>query len=182
MRRLSIASMVVFGWLVLAVALDRLVVAPGCAACVQAAALEVKLRVPSAEITYPTVSVLVLLVLPLILFAAAMVPWRDLRSRQAWSHAVESWWEPTFWLLMALVLTVCAESAYVLARAYLPQPVTAMMQQFALVGTFSVHVPGYAPVTPLAISASLAGLVGLAIGAYLFLQNGLNGVMRWFKA
>ena len=182
MRRLSIALMVVFGWLVLAVALDRLVVAPGCGACVQAAALEVKLRVPAVEVTYPTVSVLVLLVLPLMLLAAAMVPWRDLRSRQAWSHAVESWWEPTFWLLIALALTAAAESVYVLARAYLPQSVTAMVQEFALVGTFSVHVPGYAPVRPLAVSASLAGLVGLAIGAWLFVQNGLNGVMRWFKA
>ena len=182
MRRLSIALLVVFGWLVLAIAVDRLLVSPGCHACVSAAALEVKLKLPAAEITYPTVSVLVLLVLPLLLFALAMVPWRDLRSRQAWTHAIESWWEPSFWLLVALVLTIVGESVFVLARAYLPESVTSAMQRFALVGTLSVHVPGYQPVTPLAISASLAGIVGLAIGTWLFLQNGLNGVMKWFKA
>ena len=182
MRRLSIASMVVLAWLALALALDRLLVAPECPACVSAAALEVKLHLPAAEIDYPAVSVLVLLVLPLLAFALALVPWRDLRSRQAWTHAIESWWEPSFWLLVALLLTVVGEGAYVLARAYLPQSVTAAMQQFALVGTVSVHLPGYAPATPLAVSASLAGLVGLAIGAYLFLQNGMNGVMKWFKA
>jgi hypothetical protein len=182
MRRLSIALLVVFGWLVLALAVDRLLVAPGCPACVSAAALEVKLHVPAADITYPTVSVLVLFVLPLLLFAAAMVPWRDLRSRQAWTHAIESWWEPSFWLLVALVLTIVAESIFVLTRAYLPESVTGAVQRFMLVGTLSVQVPGYHPVTPLAISASLAGIIGLALGAYLFLQNGLNGVLKWFKA
>ena len=182
MRRLSIALMVVLAWLALALALDRLLVAPECPACVNAAALEVKLHLPAAEIAYPAVSVLVLVVLPLLAFALAMVPWRDLRSRQAWTHAIESWWEPSFWLLVALVLTIAGESVFVLSKQFLPAPFVEAVQRFALVGTFSVSVPGHHPVTPLAISASLAGLVGLAIGAYLFLQNGLNGVMRWFKA
>ena len=182
MRRLSIALMVVLCWLAAALAFDRLVMAEQCPACVHLAALQLRLRMPAAEITYPAVSLLVLVILPILLFALAMAPWRDLRSRQAWTHAIESWWEPSFWLLVALVLTIVAESLFVLTRAYLPESVTAAMQRFMLVGTLSVHVPGYHPVTPLAISASLAGLVGLAIGAYLFLQNGLNGVMRWFKA
>lgn len=182
MRRFSIALMVVVGWLVLAIALDRLVVGATCPACVHAAALELKLNVPAAEIVYPTVSVLVLFILPLLLFAAAVVPWRDLRSRQAWSHAIETWWEPSFWLLVALVLTIACESVFVLARDYLPKSVAEAADRFRLVGTVSVHVPGYQSTTPLALTASLAGLVGLAIGAWLFLQNGLNGVMRWFKA
>src|ERR1700755_2184017 len=80
MRRLGIALMVVLGWLVLALAFDRLVGAEQCPAYVQLAALQVKLKVPSAEITYPAVSLLVLFVLPILAFAFVMAPWRDLRS------------------------------------------------------------------------------------------------------
>ncbi|HZZ92218.1 MAG TPA: hypothetical protein VFE23_06630 [Usitatibacter sp.] len=182
MRRLSIALLVVLGWLVVALALDRLVLAEQCPACVDVAALQLKLRTPAAEITYPAVSLVVLLGLPVLIFAIAMVPWRDLRSRQAWSHAVESWWEPTFWLLVALVLGIVLESIFMLTTQYLPTTVSAVMQRFTLTGAVSVHVQGHESATPLALTASLAGLVGLGVGGYLFLQNGMNGVMRWFKA
>jgi hypothetical protein len=182
MRRLGIALMVVLGWLVLALAFDRLVVAEQCPACVQLAALQVKLKVPSAEITYPAVSLLVLVVLPILVFAFLMTPWRDLRSRQAWTHAIESWWEPSFWLLVALVLVVATESAFLVALDYIPRPAADIAQRFTLTSTVSVHVPGRANATPLAITASLAGLLGVVVGGYLFLRNGLNGVMRFFNA
>jgi hypothetical protein len=182
MRRLSIALMVVVAWLGAALALDRLVLVEQCPACVHLAALQFKLRMPAAEITYPAVSLLVLVVLPILLFAVAMAPWRDLRSHQAWSHALESWWEPSFWLLVALVLTVVGESLYLVTRDYIPAQFTALAERFTLTATASVQVPGHPSVTPLALTASAAGLLCLAIGAYLFLRNGLNGVMRWFKA
>jgi hypothetical protein len=182
MRRLSIALMVVVAWLAAALALDRLFVAQQCPACVSLAALQLKLRTPAAEMTYPAVSLLVLFGLPVLIFAIALVPWRDLRSRQAWSHAIESWWEPTFWLLVALVLGIVLESIFMLTTQYLPGTVSATMQRFTLTGAVSVQVPGHQNATPLALTASLAGLVGLGVGGYLFVQNGMNGVMRWFKA
>jgi len=182
MRRLSIALMVVLCWLAAALAFDRLVMAEQCPACVHLAALQLRLRMPAAEITYPAVSLLVLVILPILLFALAMAPWRDLRSRQAWSHAIESWWEPSFWLLVALVLTVVGESLYLVAREYIPSQVTAAAERFTLTATASVQVPGHPSATPLALTASAVGLCCLAIGAYLFLRNGLNGLMRWFKA
>ena len=182
MRRFSIALMVVVAWLAAALVLDRLVLAEQCPACVHLAALQLRLHVPAAEITYPAVSLLVLVVLPILIFAVTMMPWRDLRSRQAWSHALESWWEPSFWLLVALVLTITGESLYLVARDYIPAQVTALAERFRLTATASVQVPGHPSATPLALSASAAGLVCLAIGGYLFLRNGLNGVLRWFKA
>lgn len=182
MRRLSIALMVVLCWLAAALAFDRLVMAEQCPACVHLAALQVKLRTPSVEITYPAVSILVLVVLPLFLFALAMAPWRDLRSRQAWSHAIESWWEPSFWLLVALVLTVVGESLYLVARDYLPAQVSTVAERFTLTATASVQVPGHPGATPLALTASAVGILCLIAGALLFMRNGLNGVMRWFKA
>jgi len=182
MRRLSIALLVVFAWLAAALAVDRLLMVGQCPACVHLAALQVKLRMPAGEITYPQVSLLVLVVLPVLLFALAMAPWRDLRSRQAWSHAIESWWEPSFWLLVALVLTIVGESLYLVAREYIPAQLTTLAERFTLTATASVQVPGHPSATPLALTASAVGLACLALGAYLFLRNGLNGVMRWFKA
>jgi hypothetical protein len=182
MRRLSIAMLVVIGWLVLALAMDRLVLAQSCPACAEAAALELKLRLPAGEITWPPVSLAVLVLLPIVLFAVAMVPWRSLRSRQAWAHAIESWWEPSFWLIVALLIAIVAESVYIILRQHIPRPLVDVAQRFTLTGTVSVHVKGYETTTPLAMTASAAGLTGLVIGGYLFLQNGLNGVMRWFKA
>jgi hypothetical protein len=118
----------------------------------------------------------------MLVLGLSVVPWRDLRSRQAWTHAIESWWEPWFWILVAIVITVAAESAFILARDYLPRSVTSVADRFSVAGLVSVHLPGYDRATPLAVTASLMGLAGLAIGAYLFLQNGLNAVMQWFKA
>jgi hypothetical protein len=182
MRRLSIALMVVCAWLIAALAFDRLVLEEHCRTCASAAALELKFRLPAAEVTYPPVSLLVLLVIPMVALALSLVPWRDLRSRQAWTHAIESWWEPWFWLGVALLLAIAGESVYILAREYLPKSVSELAQRFSVAGLVSVDVPGYRRTTPLVMTATLAGLTGLAIGAYLFLQNGLNGVMRWFKA
>ena len=182
MRRLSIAVMVVFAWLVVALAFDRLLLAPYCQGCASAAALELKVTVPAGVIDYPPVSLLVLFLVPMVALAFSVVPWRDLRSRQAWTHAIESWWEPWFWIAIALLIAIAAESVYLVAREYLPKPVIDVAQRFSVAGLVSLHLPGYDRATPLAITASLMGLTGLAIGAYLFFQNGLNAVMRWFKA
>jgi hypothetical protein len=181
MRRLSIAALVVVAWLAAALALDRWVLASLCPACAQAAALELKVKLPAAEMTYPPVSLLVLVLLPMIGLALALAPWRDLRSRQGWTHAIESWWEPWFWLLVALIITVTTESVYILAKGYMPDAVPALAERFSVSGLVSVNLTGH-KATPLVMSASLAGVAGLAIGAYLFLENGLNGVMKWFKA
>ena len=182
MRRLTIAAMVVFAWLVLGLAVDRLVLSRYCPSCATAAALELKVSFPAAQATYPSVSLLVLVIAPMAAFALAMVLWRGLRSRQAWTHAIESWWEPWFWLLVALLVATVCESLFIIAKAYLPASVAATAQRFSVSGIVSVHMNGFQDTTPLAITASACGLVGLAIGGYLFLQNGLNGVMRWFKA
>jgi hypothetical protein len=83
---------------------------------------------------------------------------------------------------VALVLLIATESAFLVALDYIPAPAVEIAQRFTLTSTVSVHVPGRASATPLAITASLAGLLGLIIGGYLFLRNGLNGVLRFFNA
>ena len=66
MRAFGTATVAVLLWLVIALAIDRWLLAPYCATCASALALELKVRLPAAELTYPPVSVLVLIVLPML--------------------------------------------------------------------------------------------------------------------
>src|SRR3989442_9846852 len=82
MRSFGTATVAVFLWLAVALAIDRWLLAPYCATCASALALELKVRLPAAELTYPPVSVLVLIVLPMLLLAIFLVPWRYQKNRQ----------------------------------------------------------------------------------------------------
>ena len=69
MRSFGTATVAVLLWLAVALAIDRWLLAPYCATCANALALELKVRIPAAELTYPPVSVLVLIVLPMLVLA-----------------------------------------------------------------------------------------------------------------
>ena len=69
MRSFGTATVAVLLWLAVALAIDRWLLAPYCATCASALALDLKVRLPAAELTYPPVSVLVLIVLPMLLLA-----------------------------------------------------------------------------------------------------------------
>src|SRR3989454_5662486 len=100
MRSFGTATVAVLLWLAGALAIDRWLLAPYCATCASALALELKVRLPAAEVTYPPVSVLVLIVLPMLLLAIFFVPWRDLRSAFPWRGSFTHWWQPLLWLLV----------------------------------------------------------------------------------
>src|SRR5207245_9008174 len=112
MRAFGTATVAVLLWLAAALAIDRWLLAPYCATCASALALELKVRLPAAELTYPPVSVLVLIVLPMLLLALFLVPWRSLRAASAWRESFIHWCQPWFWPLVAVVLTVAGVSLY----------------------------------------------------------------------
>src|SRR6059036_3853713 len=120
MRSFGTATVAVLLWLAGALAIDRWLLTPYCATCASALALELKVRLPAAELTYPPVSVLVLIVLPMLLLALFLVPWRYLRSASAWRESFVRWCQPWFWLLVAVALTVVAESVYLGVQDSLP--------------------------------------------------------------
>src|SRR5207247_10482641 len=124
MRAFGTATVAVFLWLAVALAIDRWLLAPYCATCANALALELKVRLPAAELTYPPVSVLVLIVLPMLLLALFLVPWRYFGSASAWRESFIHCCRPWFWLLVAVVLTVPADGVYIPLRAQLPQALT----------------------------------------------------------
>ena len=174
MRAFGTATVAVILWLAVALGIDRWLLAPYCATCASALALELKVRLPAAELTYPPVSVLVLIVLPMLLLALFLVPWRYLRSASAWREAFIHWCQPWFWLLVAVVLTVAGESLYIAVKDQLPKALTAVVDKFSITATLSV-LKDY---KPLSLTASLPGIIGLALGACLFLAKGVKDVLK----
>src|SRR5207245_10052953 len=157
------ATVAVLLWLAGALAIDRWLLAPYCATCASALAVEVKVRLPAAELTYPPVSVLVLIVLPMLLLAFFLVPWRYLRSASAWRESFVHWCQPWFWLLVAVVLTVAGESLYIAVKDQLPKALTAVADKFSIMVTFSV-LKNY---KPLSLTAYLSGILGLTLAVCL---------------
>ena len=174
MRSFSAATVAVLVWLAVALAIDRWVLTPSCAICARALALELTVQLPATELTYPPVSVLVLIGLPMLVLALFLVPWRQPLMGSAWREAFVRWCQPWFWLLVAVALTVVAESLYVAVQDSLPEAFTAVADQFSVTATFSV-LRRY---KPLSLTASLPGCLALALGIFLFLAKGVRDVLR----
>ncbi len=174
MRSFGTATVAVFLWLAAALAIDRWLLAPYCATCVHALALELKVRIPAAELTYPPVSVLVLIGLPMLVLALFLVPWRHLHLGSAWREAFVHWCQPWFWLLVAVALAVAGESLYLAAKDQLPKALTAVADKFSVTATLSI-LKSY---KPLSLTASLAGFLGLVLGIYLFLAKGVKDALK----
>jgi hypothetical protein len=174
MKSFAVAAIAVLSWLVLALAIDRLVLARYCAHCA-ALALELRVKLPAAELTYPPVSVLLLVVVPMVVFALYLIPWRRLGVRSAWQDSISRWCQPWFWLLVAILLTIIGESIYIVVRKHLPASLTDLAKEFSVTVTLSAF-KGYKPLT---LTASLCGLLGLVLGAYLFLARGVRELLKW---
>ncbi len=174
MRSFGTATVAVLLWLAVALAIDRWLLAPYCATCANALALELKVRLPAAELTYPPVSLVVLIVLPMLVLALLLVPWRNLLAASAWRESFVRWCQPWFWLLVAVVLAVAGESLYLVAKDHLPKAVTAVADKFSVTATLSV-LKDY---KPLSLTASLAGILGFALGTFLFLAKGVKDALK----
>lgn len=182
MRTLGLSAMLVAIWLVFALAIDRLFLSYWCPQCANVLALELKLTMPAATLTYPPVSLIVLLLLPMIALAVFVAPWNELRSAAAWRQAFEKWAMPWLWLCFAVVLCIVGESLYLVTKEYLPKAITTLAEKFSITGTVSVAVKGFKETTPVALTASFSGLIGLTLGAYLFLEKGVNEIFKFPKA
>jgi hypothetical protein len=172
MRKIGTATVATVFWLILALVIDKWLVKPYCATCAKALALNLSIKLPAAELNYPPVSVLVLLILPMILLALYLLPWRQLREGSAWRESLVRWCQPWFWLLIAVILTIVGESIYMLFKAYLPTGLISVVEQFAVTVTLSVF-KSYKPVS---LTASFFGFLGLVIGIILFISKGVKEI------
>src|SRR5207245_9676387 len=89
-------------------------------------------------------------------------------------ESVRHWCQPCVWLLIAVVLAVAGEGLYLVATAHLPKAVTAVADKVSMTVTFSV-LKDY---KPLSLTASLAGILGLALGIVLFVAKGVKDALR----
>ena len=172
MRKIGTASIATVFWLILALVIDKWLLKPYCITCAKALALDLRIKLPAAELTYPPVSVLALLILPMILLALYLLPWRQLGEGSAWRESLARWCQPWFWLLIAIVLTVVGESIFIVVKDYLPKALTGAAEQFAVTVTLSV----FKNYKPLSLTASLSGLLGLVIGTCLFISKGVKEI------
>jgi hypothetical protein len=174
MRKIGTATIATVFWLILALAIDKWLLRPYCAACVKVLALHLRIKLPAAELTYPPVSVLALLILPMIILALYLLPWRRLGEGSAWRESLLRWCQPWFWLLIAIVLTVAGESIFIVVKDYLPTALMAVVVQFAVTVTLTV----FQSYKPLSLTASLFGLLGLVIGMILFISRGVKEIFN----
>lgn len=165
-------------WLLLALLVDRFLLAVFCLPCANAVTAELSLKLPGLNLPLPPISLLVLLVLPIFIWSVVALPWRQPFTKSAWQSALTRWAQPWFWLLMALVITVLGHFVYAITSEYLPKGITKLAEAVAFQIKIEVSWPGYKPHTPFDLNASLAGLIGFAIGVYLFLRNGLQRVAK----
>src|SRR5207249_3248384 len=95
----------------------------------------------------------------------------------AWRESFVRWCQPWFWLLVAVALTVVAESLYVAVQDSLPEAFTAVADQFSVTATFSV-LRRY---KPLSLTASLPGCLALALGISFLCRSRTRGRRgSWF--
>ncbi len=172
MRTIGTASIATIFWLILALVIDRLLIRPYFPNWANALALDLRIKLPAAELTYPPVSVLVLLIFPMIILALYLLPWRQLREGSAWRESVARWCQPWFWLLIAIALTVIGESLFIATKDYLPKGLTSVAEKFAVTVTFST-LKAY---KPLSLTASLFGVLGLIVGTCLFISKGMKEI------
>jgi hypothetical protein len=178
MKSISVPVIATLVWLIAALAIDRMLLSAYCPACANVLSLELKFKLPAAEFTIPSVSLLMLVLVPMTALAIYLIPWRQWHSFIAWREAFSIWSQPWFWLIVALVLTVFSESLYILVREYLPKALTELAKKVSVTSTLSVTVPGHNKTTPLVFTASLSGFLGVLVGSYLFFKNGLRGLFK----
>jgi hypothetical protein len=182
MRALGLSAFIVAIWLAVALTIDRLFVSSWCLQCATGLALEIKLALPGATLTVPPISLAVLLLFPMLLLALFLIPWRDFQNADAWRVAFSKWAAPWMWLAVAVLLCILGESIFLVTRDNLPRALTALAEKFTITGTVSVAIKGFKETTPLAVTASLSGLLGLMLGMYLFLEKGINAIFKFGKA
>lgn len=178
MNRISITATAVAIWLGLALLIDRLVLSQHCLACSNALTLDMKIKLPAADMSYPPVSLLVLLLIPMVISALVLLPWKGLRSKTNWQEALARWCQPWFWLAIAIVLSVLGESLFLMTKEYLPKALTTLAEKVTLIASVTVDVKCYKENTPFILTASLSGFLGLIIGSYLFLEKGVAEILK----
>ena len=159
-------------WFGLAFVVDRYVLAAFCPLCSQFAAVKLAAQVPAGTINLPQVGLGVLAGLPLLGFAFYLIPWRTPKDSSRWTDAFQRWCQPIIWLGVALALVVLGESLYLISKDWWSQGARSVAEAFSISATFSIKDFQF-----ITVKGSVAAVLGLVLGAYLFLRRGIQGAL-----
>ena len=164
-------------WFALAFVIDRYVLAWICPVCSKVAALKLTGQVPAGTINFPQIGLGVLAGLPLFVLAVSLIPWRAPKDTQRWAAAFQQWCQPVIWLGVALILTILGESMYLVSKDWWSTGVRSVAEAFSVSATLSI-----ADFQFITLKGTLAAVLGLIVGVYLFLRKGVTGALRWPSA
>jgi hypothetical protein len=156
-------------WFMLAWAIDKFWLTVACDQCVELFAFDFELN--SKDILHlktGRVSTIFLIIVPLVLYFLAVVPYRDLASPRAWLEALYKWSRPVVWLVAVFAWVWLLESAYGLVSAHLPDFFTSYADNYL------VKISGTAlGVKEIALTGKLGAVIGLIVGLYFFVVRGV---------
>lgn len=164
-------------WILVALMIDRLLLANLCLWCANSVTLEVAIKLPGLNLTIPPINIFILLFIPIIVWTVIALPWKEPASKYAWEKALQNWSTPWIWLLIAIALPVVGHFVYSIASEYLPKGISKLAESLALQIKIEIAWPGYKAHTPFDLNASLAAFIGLCIGLHLFFKNGLQNAL-----
>jgi len=142
-----------------------------CPQCSSLFALEFELTSKDLlKIVTDRVSAIFLLAVPLIGWALIVLPYKTLRDPVAWRTAFARWSKPIAWFIAVAGWIWLLESGYKMAAMYLPEFLRAYAESYYL--RISGTVLGIREIT---FTGKLGAFIGLLIGSYLFMANGLAG-------
>lgn len=151
-------------------AIDKFWFSVLCSQCSALLSFEFSLKARNLlSIETQRMSAIFLFVVPLILYALYLAPFKDPKSKYAWKVALERWSRTFFWLVLIFWVWL-AECAYAMFSSSLPEWIKSYAEAYQL--KISCTVPGLKNIT---VDGKLGGVFGLLLGLYLFLSRGMPG-------
>jgi hypothetical protein len=140
-----------------------------CSRCSELFAFEFSLKARELlTVQTDRVSAVFLFVVPFVIYAFLLIPYKNIKLGNAWESAIAKWCRPFFWLAQIFIMVWLVESAYSMLASSLPDWFKNYAESYQL--KISGTVLG---VKEVAFNGRLGGLFGLFLGIYFFLTNGV---------
>ena len=166
---LKTTALIVSATILASIPFDAFVVAPRIPWLSRAIGVKVDVIVLATPFSLPRFGVIVPYGLLLVVAAALLIPLHSLRSGSAWKGAAQTWLRTLGWSLAVPALLILGGFLYKILKGYLPEWLKALAESFGVAAKVFVFDHEFFP-----IDGSLATLLALAVGVYLFLSQGIH--------
>jgi hypothetical protein len=160
-------------WLCAAFVLDRYVLAPVLPWMSHVATVKLQFKWPLGSVNLPRIGLVTLLGAPLLALAVVCVPRRRIGEGAAWLAGFQTWARTITWFVALIALILVGQMLYIVLQKMIPEGVSKLAESFEIHGAISVFDFDFAELT-----GSLAALLGLIAGSYLFLKKGVRDTLN----